>query len=208
MTSHFSSITSISELRAVYDEPAKAIRDKALPMLDKYSRRFIELSPFFCISSHGPEGLGDVSPRGGEPGFVHVLDDTHIVFPDRPGNNRLDTLTNMLSSPGVGMLFFLPGIHEMLRINGQASITLDEGLMQRFVHQGKQPRAVIVVEAKEVYMHCSKGLKRSELWNPDKHVGKKDFPSLGQIAKDQYKLFVPAKLIDLVLDQDAKKNLY
>lgn len=201
-------ISSLSELRTIYDEPAKAIRDKALPGLDEHSRRFIGLSPFFCISSHGQEGLGDLSPRGGEPGFVHVLDDRHIAFPDRPGNNRLDTLTNILVSPGVGMLFFLPGIHEMLRINGLAFITLDENLMQRFVHQSKPPRAVIVVEVKEVYMHCSKALRRSELWNADKQISRKEFPTLGQIAKDQYKLFVPAKLIDLALDHDAKKNLY
>lgn len=204
----FSKITSISELRTVYAEPAKAIRDKGLPTLDKHSRRFIGLSPFFCISSHGQHGEGDLSPRGGEAGFVHILDDQHIAFPDRPGNNRLDTLTNILSAPGIGMLFFLPGIHEMLRINGLAFISTDEILMQRFIHQGKRPRAVIVIETQEVYMHCSKALKRSDLWNPEKQLSKQEFPTLGQIAKDQYKLLVPAKLIDLALDHDARKNLY
>ena len=103
-------------LRAVYAKPATAVREKVLPRLDKHSRRFLELSPFFCIGSTQPDGLGDVSPRGGEPGFVHPLDDTHIAFPDRPGNNRLDTLTNMLHQPAVGLLFFLPGVDEMLRI--------------------------------------------------------------------------------------------
>lgn len=201
-------ITTLAELRTAYDEPASAIRHKALPALDQHSRHFIALSPFCCISSQGPDNLGDVSPRGGEPGFVQVLDDTHLVFPDRPGNNRLDTLENLLVSPGVGMLFFLPGINEMLRINGIASITIDEPLMQHFVHNHKRPRAVIIVEIKEVYMHCSKALRRSELWNAEKQISRKEFPSLGQIAKDQYKLFMPARLIDLALDHDAKKNLY
>ena len=208
MTTSYTAITSIAELRQIYDEPAKTIRDKALSALDKHSRHFISLSPFCCISSQGEEGLGDVSPRGGEPGWVHVLDNTHIAFPDRPGNNRLDTLVNMLTSPGIGMLFFLPGIQEMLRLNGIARITVDEHLMQRFIYEGKPPRAVIVVEVKEVYMHCSKALRRSDMWNPEKQLTKKDFPSLGQIARDQYNLLVPAKLIDLALSQDAKKNLY
>lgn len=201
-------VTSVPELRNIYDEPAKAIRDKALLKLDQHSKHFIELSPFFCISSQGKDGLGDVSPRGGEPGFVHVLDDTHLAFPDRPGNNRLDTLENLLTSQGIGMLFFLPGVNEMLRLNGIATITIDEGLMQRFIHENKRPRAVIAVEVKEVYMHCSKALRRSELWNPEKHISRQEFPTFGQIAKDQYKLFVPAKLIDIALDHDAKKNLY
>lgn len=207
-TPDVSTITSLSELRRIYDAPAQAIRDKALPALDKHSRRFIALSPFFCLSSHGADGLGDVSPRGGEPGFVHVLDDHRLAFPDRPGNNRLDTLENLLTSPGIGMLFFLPGINEMLRINGTAAISIDATLMQRFVHEGKSPRAVIVVDVKEVYMHCSKALRRSALWNAEKQISKQEFPTLGQIAKDQYKLFVPAKLIDIALDHDAKKNLY
>ncbi|WP_029146789.1 pyridoxamine 5'-phosphate oxidase family protein [Methylophilus sp. 5] len=208
MTISYSPITSVAALRQIYDEPATAIRDKALPTLDKHSKHFISLSPFCCISTQGQEGLGDVSPRGGEPGFVHVLDETHIAFPDRPGNNRLDTLVNLINTPGIGMLFFLPGIDEMLRLNGIASITVDEHLMQHFVYEGKRPRAVIVVEVKEVYMHCSKALRRSALWNPEKQLTKKNFPSLGQIARDQYKLLVPATLIDLALAQDAKKNLY
>jgi len=208
MDKAYTPLTSIAALRQVYDAPATAIRDKALPALDKHSKHFISLSPFFCISTQGQEGLGDVSPRGGEPGLVHVLDETHIAFPDRPGNNRLDTLVNLINAPGIGMLFFLPGIDEMLRLNGIASITVDEQLMQRFVYEGKRPRAVIVVEVKEVYMHCSKALRRSALWNPEKQLTKKDFPSLGQIARDQYKLLTPAKLIDLALAQDAKRNLY
>ncbi len=195
-------------LRQVYAEPSRQVIDKAFPFLDKHSRRFIELSPFFCIGSSRPDGLGDVSPRGGEPGFVHVLDDVRLAFPDRPGNNRLDTLTNVTLNPAVGLLFFLPGVEEMLRLNGLAEVTTREDLMERFTHEGKRPRSVVVIEAKEVYFHCSKALKRSDLWNPDKRLPKGAFPTLGQIARDQFKTIIPAKVIDFALGQDAKKNLY
>ncbi len=201
-------ITTEEELRTIYDQPAKPVREKTFPHLDKHSRRYLELSPFFCIGSNQPDGLGDVSPRGGEPGFVHALDDMHIAFPDRPGNNRLDTLLNILHRPAVGLLFFLPGVNEMLRINGSASITTREDLMQRFLHDGKRPRTVVVIETREVYFHCSKALRRSDLWNPDRRIPKGGFPTLGQIARDQFKLPVPSKLIDFALNREAKKNLY
>ena len=205
-------LLSEDDLRRVYKEPAKAVVAKTFPRLDPHSRRYIELSPFFCMgTSQGSSpggGLGDVSPRGGEPGFVHVLDDTHIAFPDRPGNNRLDTLTNLIHDPAVGLLFFLPGVEEMLRINGIAHLTVQADLMERFRHNKKLPRSVVVIEAREVYFHCSKALKRSQLWNPDVQLAKGDFPTLGQISKDQFKTKIPAKVIDLALDRDAKKNLY
>lgn len=195
-------------LRQVYAAPSKGVQDKCFPHLDKHSRRFLELSPFFCIGSSRADGLGDVSPRGGEPGFVHALDDRRIAYPDRPGNNRLDTLENIVRNPAVGLLFFLPGVEEMLRINGVASITTEEALMERFVHDGKRPRSVIVVETREVYFHCTKALKRSDLWNPDKRLPKGTFPSLGKIARDQFRLLIPAKIIDMALAKDAKDNLY
>jgi PPOX class probable FMN-dependent enzyme len=195
-------------LRSVYPEPTKYVREKALPKLDQHTRRFIELSPFFCIGSFGPDQLADVSPRGGEPGFVHALDDAHVAFPDRPGNNRLDTLTNIMHTPAVGLLFFIPGVHEMLRLNGVASVTTREDLMQRFVHDGKRPRSVILIEVREVYLHCSKALRRSDLWNPDKRVDRSALPTFGQIAKDQFGTVLPARIIDFALERDAKKNLY
>lgn len=201
-------LNSEADLRTVYAKPSKPVIDKCFPFLDKHSRRFIELSPFFCIGSTQENGLGDVSPRGGEPGFVHALDDTHIAFPDRPGNNRLDTLTNIVHNPAVGLLFFLPGVEEMLRINGTAAITKAPELMERFVHDGRAPRSVIVIETLEVYFHCSKALKRSELWNAEKQIPRSAFPTHGQIAKDQFKTIIPAKVIDIALRKDAKDNLY
>lgn len=201
-------LVSEADLRTVYDAPAKAVKDKAFPHFDKHSRHFIALSPFFCIGSSRADGLADVSPRGGEPGHVHVVDDTHLAFPDRPGNNRLDTLVNIVHQPAVGLLFFLPGVDDMLRVNGFASISTDPALMERFRHDGKLPRSVISVAVQEVYFHCSKALRRSDLWNPAKKLAKGTFPSLGKIARDQFGLPVPAKVIDMALAHDAKTNLY
>lgn len=202
------SLRTEGELRGVYRAPTKLVANKAFPSLDKHAKRFIELSPFFCIGSAGADARADVSPRGGEAGFVHVLDETSVAFPDRPGNNRLDTLTNVVHCSAVGLLFFVPGIHEMLRLNGLASISTDPDLMARFTHQERPPRSVVVVAVQEVYFHCSKALRRSDLWNSDKHVGRTALPTFGEIAKDQFNSIVPAALIDYALARDAKKNLY
>lgn len=201
-------IENAEGLRTIYAQPARQVMEKAFPRLDRHSRRFLELSPFFCIGSTRPDGMGDVSPRGGEAGFVHALSDTELAFPDRPGNNRLDTLGNIVREPGVGMVFFIPGVEEVLRLNGLARVTTREDLMAHFTHEKKPPRSVVLVEIREVYFHCSKALKRSDLWNPDKRLPKGAFPTLGQIAKDQFALPIPAKMIDFALEQDAKKNHY
>lgn len=195
-------------LRGVYREPSDGALKKELNHIDPHSRRFIELSPFLCIGTSRPDGLADVSPRGGEPGFVHILDESRLALPDRPGNNRLDTLTNVTHSAAVGLLFFLPGFDEMLRVNGVASVSVTPTLMERFIVDGKPPRSVLLVEVREVYFHCTKALKRSALWNPDKHVPRDALPSFGQIMRDQMKLLMPAKVIDMALKKDAKDNLY
>jgi PPOX class probable FMN-dependent enzyme len=201
-------IDDATGLRTIYAQPAKQVLEKAFPRLDRHGRRFLELSPFFCIGSTRPDGMGDVSPRGGEAGFVHALSDTELAFPDRPGNNRLDTLSNIVREPGVGMVFLIPGVEEVLRLNGLARITTREDLMERFTHAKKRPRSVVLVEIREVYFHCSKALRRSDLWNPEKRLPKGAFPTLGHIAKDQFALPIPAKMIDFALEQDARTNLY
>jgi len=197
-----------AQLRAVYGKASPTIRDKALPRMDAHVRRFISLSPFFCIGTGRPGMLADVSPRGGEPGFVQVLDDTHLAFPDRPGNNRLDTLTNIVHAPAVGLLFFIPGIEEMLRINGLATVTTDPALLERFTEDGRRARSVVRVEAREVYLHCTKALKRAELWNPEKQVPREALPTFGQMVRDQYGIKLPAAVLDFGLRQDARRNLY
>lgn len=195
-------------LRSIYPQASKPVRDKAINYLDDFALKFISLSPFFCIGSSRPDSLADVSPRGGEPGFVHALDSRRLAFPDRPGNNRLDTLTNILHSPAIGLLFFIPGVDETLRINGTAGVSIQDDLISRFIVDGKRPRSVIVIDVVEVYLHCSKALKRSDLWNPDKRIARSNLPTWGEMLRNQGRAFVPARLIDFVIGQDAKRNLY
>lgn len=200
-------LNSEEALRTVYPDPGQT-RGKVLPLLDPHARSFIGLAPFLCIGTSRPDGLGDVSPRGGEPGFVHVLDDTHLAMPDRPGNNLIDTLSNIALSPSVGLLFFVPGFEEMLRVNGVAKTVTDPEMMERFTVDGKKPRSVMLIEVREVFFHCTKALKRSGLWDASKHVPRETMPSFGQIVRDQMKLPIAADLIDTALEDDAKKNLY
>jgi PPOX class probable FMN-dependent enzyme len=197
-----------SDLRAIYKQPSAGASAKSIPKLDSHCQRFIELSPFACLGTTGPNGLGDVTPRGGEPGFVHVLSPTHLGMPDRPGNNRLDSLTNILRLPGVGLLFFIPGFEDTLRVNGVAQITTDETLMQRFVASGKLPLSVIVIEVKEVYLHCAKALRRSGLWRPESQIDRRTYPTAGQIYRDQLKLEKDVAAIDEALEKDARERLY
>lgn len=201
-------VANETELRKVYPQVSKPVRDKAIDYLDDFAVQFISLSPFFCIGSSRPDSLADVSPRGGDPGFVHVLDAKKLVFPDRPGNNRLDTLTNLIHTPAVGLLFLIPGIDETLRVNGTATISTRDDLMNRFLAEGKRPRSVVIVDVVEVYLHCSKALKRSDLWNPERKIARATLPSWGEMLRNQGRAFLPAKLIDFVIGQDAKRNLY
>lgn len=201
-------LNSEEALRTVYPEPSGGAVAKQLDFIDPHARKFIELSPFLCIGTSRPDGLADVSPRGGEQGFVHVIDENTLAMPDRPGNNRLDTLTNIAHSPAVGLLFFVPGFDEMLRVNGVAATSMDPALLERFTVDGKKPRSVMTVEVRELYFHCTKALKRSGLWDQSKHVPRDPMPSFGQIFRDQTRAEIPANLIDTALEDDAKKNLY
>ncbi len=201
-------LASEDDLRTVYKEPSPGAAHKDIRHIDAHCRRFIELSPFCVLGTSRPDGLGDVSPRGGEPGFVHVIDKTHLAMPDRPGNNRLDSLSNITANPAIGLLFFLPGVNEMLRVNGLASLSTDPELMARFEVNGRPPLSVVVVEVKEAYLHCAKAVKRAGLWDPSTQIERKDFPSLGQIMRDQLALDIDAELIDTALDEDARDNLY
>ena len=178
-------VKDITEIREIYGEPMERTIKKQLPRLEKHSRAFIALSPFLVIASTGPSGLCDASPKGDAPGFVRVIDDETLLIPDRLGNNRVDTIGNLLSSPGVGLIFFVPGVNETLRVNGRARITTDPALLEPCTVQGKVPRSGILITAEEVYFHCGKALIRSDLWNPDKHVAQSDFPSLGRIIAEQ-----------------------
>lgn len=178
-------ITSLEALRALYPPPHERAVKKQLARLDRHCRSFIGLSPFLVISSKGTDGLADASPRGDLPGFVALLDDTTIAIPDWPGNNRLDTLTNILSNPAVGLLFLVPGVDETLRVNGEAELRDDEELRARFARSGKLPRLVILVHVREAYMHCAKALMRSRLWDPAARVDRSALPTMNEMMRDQ-----------------------
>lgn len=178
-------IKNAGRLREIYGEPGERAVKKQLTHLDKHARAFIALSPFVVIASSDPSGRCDASPKGDAPGFVRVIDDTTLLIPDRLGNNRTDTLGNLLTRPGIGLIFFVPGINETLRVNGRTSITVDPALLDPLAVNGKVPRSGMLVAAEEVYFHCGKALIRSDLWNPDKRVPRGAWPSLGRIIAEQ-----------------------
>lgn len=203
-----SDLSSQNDLRQIYKQPSGGAVGKDIARIDEHFSRFIELSPFLCIGTAGENGLCDVSPRGGEPGFVHVIDEYTLAMPDRPGNNRLDTLGNVAERPGIGLLFFIPGFEDCLRVNGFARLTTDPNLMQRFTHDGKPPVSVMLIEVKEAYLHCVKAIKRAGLWVASRQVDRKAWPTAGQIYRDQLKAEASAGQIDAALDKDAADRLY
>jgi uncharacterized protein len=201
-------LESEADLRAVYKKPSPPAIAKDIGRIDEHCRRFIELSPFLCIGTMNRDGFGDVSPRGGEPGFVHVLDDKHLAIPDRPGNNRLDTLKNLVEQPGAGLMFLIPGIEDIVRINGTARVSRDPKLMARFIVEGKPPLSVLVIEVREAFLHCGKAIRRARLWDPAARVDRSSYPSAGHVLRDQLSLEVEPTVIDAALESSARKTLY
>jgi PPOX class probable FMN-dependent enzyme len=173
-------VTSVEQLEAIYGQASGAAVVKEIDHVSAEYRTFIEASPFFVLASNGPEGV-DCSPRGDEPGFVRVADAKTLLIPDRRGNNRLDSLRNIVRDPRVSLLFLVPGVCETFRVIGRASISTDPALCETFVFAGKTPRAVIVVTVESVYFQCAKALVRSKLWDASKHVERKSLPSNGTI---------------------------
>jgi len=178
-------IENPERLRELYGAPSERSLKKQLTKFDKHCRAFIARSPFLVIASSDPSGRCDASPKGDAPGFVQVLDDETLLIPDRLGNNRVDTIGNLRVRPGVGLIFFVPGINETLRVNGRARVTTDPAVLEPLAVNGKVPRSGILVAAEEIYFHCGKALIRSDLWNPKKHLRRSEFPSLGRILADQ-----------------------
>ncbi|MCR5857080.1 pyridoxamine 5'-phosphate oxidase family protein [Mesorhizobium sp. J428] len=201
-------ITSREELRSVYKPASEGSLRKELKALDSHAASFIGRSPFVLIGTTDGKGHADVTPKGDRPGFVAVLDNRTIAIPDRPGNNRLDTLENLLEEPAIGLLFLIPGMDETLRINGKAKITADDALRARFEVDGKLPQAVIVVTVEATYMHCAKAFMRSQLWHPESWPDRKSLPTLGQILKDQLALDQSAEAMDLWLDDAYAKSMW
>jgi uncharacterized protein len=202
-------LTSVDELRPPYLAPSALMRAKQLDRLDHHCCNFIQRAPLVIIGSSHPEHGHDVSPRGDVPGFVQVFDAHHLAIPDRPGNNRLDTMENLLADPAIGLLFIIPGIEELLRVNGTARLARSQGLLQSMAVDGKAPKLAIVVTVAEAFLHCTKALKRSRLWKDDYRLKRAELPSLGQMISDQT---APASLtvkdIEARIETDARENLY
>ncbi len=169
-------ITDEAALDALYGAPSEAAVKKEIDYVHPHYRAFIEAAPFVAVATSGPGGL-DVSPRGDAPGFVAVEDERTVLMPDRRGNNRVDSLRNLVRDPRIALLFLIPGIGETLRINGRAAITTDPILLTRFIADGKLPRSVIVVNVEAVYFQCSKALVRSALWKQERQISRSQLPS-------------------------------
>lgn len=178
-------ITDEASLRDAYPPTHDLAAKKSLPYIDPHVRGFIARSPFVCISTQNAEGRADVSPRGDPAGFVQVLDDRTLMIPDRPGNNRLDTLANITSNPAVGLLFLIPGYDETMRVNGTAQLTRDPALLAQMAVNDRTPTLAIVVTVEEVFIHCAKAFRRAKLWDPTARQDRSEMPSLMKIILDQ-----------------------
>jgi uncharacterized protein len=199
-------------LRGMYEATHTLAALKSRPALDAHSRAFIARAPFLCIGTQNPDGKADVSPRGDPAGFVRVLDDSTIAIPDRPGNNRLDTLVNILANPSVGLLFIVPGFDDTLRINGKATLVTDPALLETMKVNDRSPRLAIVVRVEEAFLHCAKAFRRSHLWDPAHFQKRGEMPSLLKIILDQTtgapESEAEMKKIDEGLEDDYRRSMY
>src|SRR5947209_6607550 len=183
---------SPSELATIYAAPSPRVIAKARPEIDVHAAKFIGMSPFCVLATSGADGSVDASPRGGNPGFIHVLSPTQLAMPDRSGNNRIDSFRNILEGGGqLQLIFFVPGIDETLRVGGTGRISADPELLASMEEFGKLPRAVLRIAVREAYFHCGKALMRSKLWSPDTKVERAVLPSISQIIHAQTKLGEP-----------------
>ena len=200
-------LTSAEDLRDAYGQPLPRAVSKLLRRLDAHARHFISLSPFVVLASIDKAGNADSTPRGDAPGFVKVLNDHTVVLPDRPGNNRLDTMMNVLEMPRIGMLFMVPGLNETLRVNGGASIVNDAAILNSMSLKERAPKSGLLVSVEEVFFHCGKALLRSELWNPERQVSREKFPTLGRILADQI-AGTHAETMEAKIEHGYQNHLY
>jgi len=178
-------IASEAALRELYPGPVDLVKRKQLDRLDGHCRHFIAHAPLVLLATAGADGRCDVTPRGDAPGFVRVLDDHHVAIPDRTGNNRVDSMRNILANPHAGLLFVVPGVDDSLRVNGRARIATDGRLLVGMAVEGRTPKAAIVIAIEEVFLHCGRAFKRSRAWDPARHVAKGTIPPLAVMLADQ-----------------------
>lgn len=204
-------VTDEQALRSLFDATHALALQKCLDTLGQHAQEFIRRSPFLCIGTQDLDGKADVSPRGDPPGFVKILDERTLAIPDRPGNNRLDSLVNILANPCVGLLFIIPGFDDTLRVNGRATLVTDPELLASMAVNGRAPRIAIVVEVREVFIHCAKALRRSHLWNAEHFQDRREMPSLIKFILDET-TGAPGeqemRKIDEGLEEEYRRTLY
>ncbi len=175
-----------SDLAEIYPKPTPRVLAKARPEIDNHAKHFIAMSPFCVLATSGSDGSVDASPRGGNPGFVHVAGPNQLLMPDRSGNNRIDSFRNIVEGSGLlQLIFFVPGIDETLRVSGKGRLSTDPDLLASMVEFGKPPRVVLGIEVSEAYFHCGKALMRSKLWSSDRQVERAAMPSIAEVIHDQ-----------------------
>jgi PPOX class probable FMN-dependent enzyme len=209
MQTEFSDIiTTESQLREIIGLPAERNLLKVQSALDAHCRAFIAKSPFMLLSTADSEGRVDVSPKGDPPGFVRVLDDNTLAIPDRPGNRRADSLTNIIQNPRIGLLFLIPGKRETLRVSGTAKIVRDEALRASMAERGKVPTLAIVVDVEETFLHCAKCVIRSQLWEAEAWPEQNGIASLAQVIIDQTKVDLKVDEYQEMIDVAYRDELY
>jgi uncharacterized protein len=200
-------IATIEDLEAIYGRPQEASIVKVADRVTPHYRVLIDKSPFVALATSGPEGL-DCSPRGDRPGFVRVHDEKTLMLPDRRGNNRVDSLRNIVRDPRVALLFLIPGAGSTLRVNGRAAVSVDPELLASFRIDGKAPRTVVVITVDEIYFQCARGIVRAELWNPDRRIDPADLPTPGQILAEMSENRVGGEAYDRAWPERARQTLW
>jgi hypothetical protein len=203
-------ISDPADLRLVYGPPGEPALKKQLARLDEHCRSFIAHSPFVLVSTADDDGRCDVSPKGGPPGFVAVLDDTQLALGDLSGNNRLDSLENITRNDGIGLLFLVPGIGETLRVNGRATVTTEPSVLEAAALDGRPPKVAIVIAVEEAYIHCAKALRRSRLWEPEAWPDTSGMARPAAMLRDHIGLadVMTVEQIDEVMEADYQASLW
>jgi uncharacterized protein len=204
---HEHSVTTIEALEQIYETPSGNALVKEIDYINATYRALIEAAPFFALATSGPDGM-DCSPRGDAPGFVRVHDKKTLLIPDRRGNNRIDSLRNILSDPRVALLFIIPGCGETIRVNGRATISTDPALTQSFVVEGKTPQTIIVVSVDSAYYQCPKAIVRSKIWDPTTWIDRKSLPTSGKILAEITKGRTDADRHDREYPERMKLTIY
>jgi PPOX class probable FMN-dependent enzyme len=201
-------VTTEAELREIVGQPSELAIRKDIGALDQHARAFIAQSPFLLMASASRAGRCDVSPKGDAPGFVLVLDDRHLVIPDRPGNRRVDGMRNLLENPHLGLIFLIPGREETLRVNGRGWIVRDDDLLARMAVGGKRPLLAVGVEVEECFLHCAKAFKRSGLWQPDRWPDPGAVACMAQMLVDQTRPGLTVAEMERHLEEGYRTRLY